>query len=102
MLYDAAGAGMLPLLGAEPEAAVVFWRAMLARASRMEEPFGAAAGAVGAGWLLCNAAMTFGGGLPGGVVEVSARNFMVRSEQGEVLCIVFRQIAEKKDACGRM
>lgn len=101
MLYDAAGADMLPLLGAEPEPAVVFWRAMLARASRMEEPFGAAVAAVDAGWLLCNAAMTFGGGLPGGVVEVSARNFMVRLEQGEVPCTVSRQTAEK-DACGRM
>lgn len=62
MLYDAAGAGRDGLLGA----AEVFCRAILAKASRMDEPLGAAG-------LLCawfkNDAANPGGGLPGGVVD---------------------------------
>lgn len=69
-LYDAVGAGRGALTGG----ALVFCRAILARASRMEEPLGAggagaAGGAVGWPW---NEASTLGGGLPGGVVDSSA------------------------------
>lgn len=43
MLYDAAGAGILVLVGTE-----VFWRAILARASRMDWLFCGAGAAPGA------------------------------------------------------
>ncbi len=49
----------------------------------MEEPLaaaGAAEGAVGAGMLRRSDAIKFAGGLPGGVVEVSVREYMVRWE----------------------
>lgn len=67
-LYDAAGTGTLalpvPLLeGPAPE---LFCLAILARASRMEEPL-----AGGAAAALCTAASADAGGLPGGVVETS-------------------------------
>lgn len=67
MLYEAAGAGKL-LGGAED--GVAFWRAIFARASRIDEPLGAAAGGAEPG-LPCKAARALGGGLPGGVVDTS-------------------------------
>lgn len=76
-LYDAAGAGSPEL----PGPAVVFWRAMLASASKMEEPLGAA-GPAGTGGLSWRAASIPGGGLPGGVVEASARKGRVSQELG--------------------
>ena len=70
MLYEAAGAGTLLVLEA------VFWRAMLARASRMEEPLaGAGAGAEPP----CREARALGGGLPGGVVEISIHKVVRKS-----------------------
>jgi phage tail tape-measure protein len=60
-------------------AAVVFWRAMFAKASRMEEPFvGAGAAGAGAAAWFCNEARRLTGGLPGGVVELSIRLTKVR------------------------
>jgi hypothetical protein len=67
-LYDTAGVGRLGALAG----ALVFWRAILAKASRMDEPFcGTGAGAAGS--LPCMEASKPGGGLPGGVVEASVR-----------------------------
>lgn len=69
MLYDAVGAGR-PIL---PGGADVFWRAMLANASKMEEPFAAGAEA-GAAALFCSEPRILdGGGLPGGVVVASTQ-----------------------------
>ncbi len=61
MLYDAAGAGRDWLLGADE----VFWRAILAKASKMDEPFGAG---LFCAWFWSEAANP-AGGLPGGVVD---------------------------------
>jgi hypothetical protein len=63
-LYDTAGVGRLGALAG----ALVFWRAILAKASRMDEPF-CGTGAEAAGSLPCMEASKPGGGLPGGVVE---------------------------------
>ena len=71
--YDAAAASSPELLGP----AVVFWRAILASASKMEEPLGAAGAA-----LLWGAASIPEGGLPGGVVETSARTRQVSQQLG--------------------
>lgn len=38
ILYDAEGAGRPPLLGPEEVGVFEFWRAMFARASKIEEP----------------------------------------------------------------
>lgn len=71
MLYDAVGAGRPGFCAAEETA--VFWRAMLAKASRIEEPL--AAGAAG---LFCIEAIRPAGGLPGGVVVGSVWSNTVR------------------------
>ena len=61
--YEGAGAGMLALVCA----AVVFWRAMFARASMMfGMPWGAIAGLADPA---CGLESKLEGGLPGGVVE---------------------------------
>jgi hypothetical protein len=65
MLYDAAGAARDWLLGA----AEVFWRAILAKASKMDEPFGAG---LFCAWF-CSEVANPGGGLPGGVVDSVCR-----------------------------
>ena len=72
MLYEAAGAGTLLVLEA------VFWRAMLARASRMDEPLAGAGAAAGAE-PPCRETRALGGGLPGGVVEISIQKVVRKS-----------------------
>ncbi len=70
MLYDVGWAGGADGAGAE----AVFWRAKLARASRIDWLFCAGgAGALAAAAFPCRDAIRFGGGLPGGVVETSAK-----------------------------
>lgn len=81
MLYEAEGTGRPPLLGAD-DVEFEFWRAMLASASRMEEPLAPAAGA---GGFACRFARGLAGGLPGGVVEVSARLCAVRFNKSTLL-----------------
>lgn len=77
MLYDAAGAGRDWLLGADE----VFWRAILAKASKMDEPFGAG---LFCAWFWSEAANP-AGGLPGGVVDFGGEGALTFSLNDSIM-----------------
>lgn len=89
MLKGAADVGRAVLLLPGAPGTGLFCLARFARASKMDDPVGAA-GPAGAATLPCKAAKAEAGGLPGGVVEISAGLRRVRYETSEltaVLCL---------------